>query len=138
MALALAFDVLVASAGVTAALAILIWVLWQSRLTPHQRELRREFRRRQTISREGRIIEALVTDIQDESVFYSYQLHGVVYHTSQDVSVFGRTLPEAREKLVGPAACKYIVNNPGNSIVICEEWSGLKKLTKETYEEATS
>ncbi len=127
-----------ASVGVTAALAILIWVLWQSRATPQQRALRREFRRRQAISRDGRIIEALVTDIQDESIYYSYQLHGVVYHTSQDVAVFSSTLPEAREKLVGPAACKYIVNNPANSIVICEEWSGLKKVTKETYEETTS
>jgi hypothetical protein len=127
-----------ASAGVTTALAIFVWVMWRSRLTPRQREVRREFRRRQAVWRQGRIIEALVTDIEDDSVYYSYQLHGVVYHTSQDVSVFGGALPVAREKLVGPAACKYIVTNPANSIVICEEWSGLKKITKETYEETAS
>ena len=136
--MAIAFDVLVASAGVTAALAIFVWVLYQSRLTPQQRALRRECRRRQAISKQGRIIEATVTDIQDESIFYSYQLHGVVYHTSQDVSVFSASLPPAREKLVGAAACKYIFNNPANSIVICEEWSGLKKVLKETYEETAS
>ena len=127
--MALAFDVLLASAGVTVALAILVFTLWRSRLTPLQRELRREFRRRQAISREGRIIEAIVNDIQDDAVYYSYQLQGVVYHTSQDVSVFRDMLPVARERLVGPAACKYIVNNPANSIVICEAWSGLKKIT---------
>jgi len=126
----LAFDVLIASAGVTAALAIMVWTLWQNRLTPLQRELRREFRRRQTIAREGRIIEATVNDIQDDAIYYSYQLQGVVYHTSQDVSVFRDTLPVARERLVGPAACKYIVTNPANSLVICEEWSGLKKITE--------
>jgi len=134
---ALAFDVLIASVGVTAALAIFVWVLWRSRLTPQQRELRREFRRRQAISSQGRIIEALVTDIQDEAVYYSYQLQGVVYNTSQDVSVFSGSLPVAREKLVGPAACKYIVNNPANSIVICEGWSGLKRIEKDTHEETT-
>lgn len=133
--MALAFDVLIASAGVTVALAIFAWVLWRSRLTPHQRALRREFRRRQAISREGRIVEAMVTDIEDDAVYYSYQLQGVAYNTSQDVSVFHDTLPAAREQLVGPAACKYIVNNPANSIVICEGWSGFKKLNKETHEE---
>ena len=106
-----------AGAGVTAALAIFIWVQWRSRLTPQQRTLRREFRRRQAISREGRIIEAVVTDIQDDAIYYAYQLQGVAYSTSQDVSVFEDSLPVAREKLVGPAACKYIVNNPANSML---------------------
>ena len=131
----LAFDVLMAGVGVTAALGIFIWVQWRSRLTPQQRALRREFRRRQAISREGRIIEATVTDIQDDAIYYAYQLQGVAYSTSQDVSVFADSLPVAREKLVGPAACKYIVNNPANSLVICEEWSGLKKIKKESHEE---
>ena len=135
--MALAFDVLIASVGVAVALAILVWTLWRSRLTPVQRELRREFRRRQAISREGRIIEATVGDIQDDAIFYSYQLQGVVYHTSQDVSAFRDTLPVARERLVGPAACKYMVNNPANSLVICEDWTGLRKITKETHEETT-
>ena len=136
--MALAIDVLIASVGVTAGLAIFIWTLWRSRLTPQQRQLRREFRRRQTISREGRIIEATVTDIQDDSIYYSYELQGVAYNTSQDVSVLSDMLPVAREKLVGPAACKYIVNNPANSIVVCEEWSGLKKVKKEIHEETAS
>ncbi len=127
-----------ASVGVTVALAIFIWVLWRSRLTPRQRELRRELRRRQAISREGRIIEATVTDIQDDAVYYAYQLQGVAYNTSQDVSVFSGMLPVAREKLIGSAACKYMVNNPANSILICEEWSGLKKIKKETHEEIIS
>lgn len=131
-------DVLVASVGIAAALAIFFGVWWRGRLTPRQRELRRELRRRQAISRDGRIIEALVTDIQDNAVYYSYQLQGVVYNTSQDVSVFGDTLPVARERLVGPAACKYIVNNPANSLVICEEWSGLRKIAKDTHEETVS
>lgn len=133
--MALAFDVLVASVGVTAALGIFVWVLWRSRLTPEQRAVRREFRRRRAIARDGRIAEALVTDIQDEAVYYTYQLHGVVYHTSQDVSAFRGSLPAARERLVGSASCKYMVNNPANSLVICEEWSGLRKIAKETYEE---
>lgn len=116
----------------------MVWTLWQKRLTPLQRDLRREFRRRQTIARDGRIIEATVNDIQDDAIYYSYQLQGVVYHTSQDVSVFRDMLPVARERLVGPAACKYIVTNPANSLVICEEWSGLKKITKESHEETHS
>lgn len=134
----MALDVLVAGAGIAAALAIFFGVWWRGRLTPRQRELRRELRRRQTISRDGRIVEALVTDVQDEAVYYSYQLHGVVYNASQDVSMFGNVLPVARETLVGSAACKYIINNPANSLVICEEWSGLRKNTKDTHEETVS
>jgi hypothetical protein len=35
-------------------------------------------------------------------------------------------LPAEPERLIGWSGMKYSSNNPANSILICEEWSGLR------------
>jgi len=35
-------------------------------------------------------------------------------------------LPADRMSMVGPASVKYDPRNPANSIVLCEQWSGLR------------
>lgn len=84
------------------------------------------------IHREGRIIEALVTEVEGARVFYQYSLRGVDYNTAQDCSGLEHLLPERSETLVGPVSCKYHRSNPGNSIVICEGWTGLNKVERTT------
>ena len=44
----------------------------------------------------------------------------------EDVSALVEKLPADRDKLIGVASMKYASNNPANSILICEEWSGLR------------
>ena len=103
------------------AIAGIVW--WRGRETPDEKERQR----RRLVHQEGRIIEALVTGVDGDTVFYQYALRGVEYNTAQDCSSLSARLPVARDSLVGVASCKYHRSNPANSIVICEEWSGLTK-----------
>jgi hypothetical protein len=45
---------------------------------------------------------------------------------SQDVAALADKLPPEPERLVGLAQLKYLPANPANSIVLCEDWSGLR------------
>ena len=74
----------------------------------------------------GRLGDAMITEVLDHTIFYSYSLSGVVYTASQDVSDLKEMLPDEPERLVGQVSLKYIARNPANSIIMCEEWSGLR------------
>lgn len=77
--------------------------------------------------RRGRICDAVVTDISDSHIYYEYELSGVEYSASQDVSALLDSLPAEWDRALGPAAIKYLPENPANSIVIMEEWNGLRQ-----------
>ena len=87
---------------------------------------KRERKRRLELHRHGRLGDALVTEASDTMLYYSYSVGGVQYEASQDVSGLRDQLPPEPERLIGPASLKYSSRNPGNSILICEEWSGLR------------
>jgi len=87
---------------------------------------KREQKRRLELHRHGRLGDALITEAADGMLYYSYSVRGVQYEASQDVSALRHLLPTELERLIGPASLKYSSKNPGNSILICEEWSGLR------------
>ncbi|MDQ6758860.1 MAG: hypothetical protein M3Z32_03205 [Acidobacteriota bacterium] len=87
-----------------------------------------EQRRRSTVNRHGRLGDALITEVSEHTIYYSYSLRGVVYTTSQDVTDLQHMLPDEPDRLVGPVSLKYLSSNPANSIVVCEEWSGLRTI----------
>ena len=87
---------------------------------------KREKKRRLNVSRTGRLGDALVTEASDATIYYSYSIRGVQYTASQDVSSLGQFLPAEPERLIGVATLKYAPKNPANSILLCEEWSGLR------------
>src|SRR3989442_8873990 len=98
-------------------------------LGSRQTAAQREKRRRVLIHRTGRMGDATIVDVRDCVLYYSYQVRGVAYTTSQDASEFKHMLPSQTSVLVGPVGMKYSAGNPANSIVICEEWSGLRPVT---------
>jgi hypothetical protein len=58
-------------------------------------------------------------------VCYSYSISGVSYETAQDITrLQGRADPQ---RLIPgrPASVKYDPSNPGDSIVVTDDWSGL-------------
>ncbi len=59
-------------------------------------------------------------------VFYSYSISGVTYETAQDVT--GLEERACLDRLVAgqPASVKYDPSNPSNSILVADDWSGLR------------
>lgn len=91
---------------------------------------KKERRRRLSIHQQGRLGEAFITGFEEALLFYSYSIGGVQYESSQDISALQERLPAAPERLLGVVNMKYMMNNPANSILLCEEWSGLRAPSK--------
>jgi len=70
--------------------------------------------------------DALVVEATDSLLYYTYSVHGVEYNASQEIAALRELLPAEPGRLVGVANLKYSPKNPANSILICEEWSGLR------------
>jgi hypothetical protein len=87
---------------------------------------KRERKRRRLIHERGRLGEAHVTDSDDTTLFYSYSVGGVHYQSSQDISTLRDKLPSEPERLLGIAHHKYLPNSPANSMLVCEDWCGLR------------
>jgi hypothetical protein len=107
-------------AVVVAAMGYRAWK--QSRITPEERERRR----RATLVAEGKMGDATITEFRGDLLFYSYGVRGVEYTASQDLALLKTYLPVDLSVLVGPVSVKYDAKNPANSIVLAEEWSGLR------------
>src|ERR1035438_1742165 len=74
------------------ALATLVYRAWQrSRVTPEERERRR----RAWLVATGKITDAMLVEIRENAVFYSYLVRGVEYTASQDLARLGDPTAEA-------------------------------------------
>ena len=85
-----------------------------------------ERRRRSELHTRGKMGDANLLEYREHMVFYSYAIGGVEYTACQDVADLQTLLPTDRWSAIGPASIKYDPRNPANSIVLCEEWSGLR------------
>jgi hypothetical protein len=83
--------------------------------------------RRLEVNLNGRLGDATITDVTDDAIVYEYFVGGLTYTASQDISQLRDMIPVDSHRLIGrPASLKYSVHNPANSILLCEEWSGLR------------
>ena len=110
--------------------------------SPDPDEIERQ--RRAYLNQIGRIVEGQITDLVEVAedrarrkstkevdgrrklVCYSYSISGVSYETAQDItSLEGRA---GMERIITglPASIKYDPSNPSNSILIADDWSGLR------------
>lgn len=121
---------LVAMAALGATLAVSAWAR-RHRKTPEQRERERRLR----ISEQGRITDGTVIDVSEvklngsgelQLLIYQYDVAGVSYEASQDVTHLRHMVDLHTCRLGLPASIKYDPTNPGNSIVVAETWSGLR------------
>lgn len=104
-------------------IAAVVFVAMRIRRKPKDKEKRR----RLTINLHGRLGDATITEVSDNTIFYEYSVRGVAYTASQDISQLREQVPANPERLIGRAASlKYAPQNPANSILLCEEWSGLR------------
>lgn len=121
---------LIAIAGASLLLGANAWAR-SRRKSPDQRERERRMR----ISEMGRITDGTVIDVNEmqmngsgelQLLIYHYDVAGVSYEASQDVSSLRHMvdLHSCRAGLM--TSIKYDPGNPGNSIVISENWTGLR------------
>ncbi len=106
------------------------------RKRPSLEELERE--RRLTLVRTGRIIDGTVIDISDlgeaeshnpdglQLILYKYEIAGVVYECSQDVTALKGFVDIHACRLGFPCSVRYDSHQPENSIVVAENWTGLR------------
>ena len=86
-----------------------------------------ERRRRLDLNGIGKLKAGQVTDVDGASIMYTYNVAGVQYSASQNIVGLQAFVPENAVSVIGPAGVKFDPRNPANSIVVCEEWSGLQR-----------
>jgi hypothetical protein len=102
--------------------ALAVWIVMRVHGTPEKRERKR----RLNVHRQGRLGDAMISEATDQTLYYFYTVRGVHYTASQDVSALREYLPAEAHRLIGVSGLKYSSKNPANSILVCEEWSGLR------------
>lgn len=105
--------------GATTAAAVLARVVYLKT----RKKADPEVLRRALIDAQGRIIEGVVTDHRDGTVYYTWRWRGIDYESSQDIRALVDRLPPA-DRMIGPVSVKFLLRVPSNSIVISENWSG--------------
>lgn len=124
------------AAATAAAGGLAIYLLRRPRLSPDDME--RE--RRERLAAVGRITDGIIletaeghlhhpADVEDSHVtpqviVYNYRIAGVSYEAAQDVTSLAEMVRDIRTDL--PVQVRYEPQNPANSIVVAESWSGLR------------
>ena len=94
-----------------------------------------ELERRIWLNTIGRITDGTVIDVQEITtavnrpatmLIYQYDVAGVSYEASQDVTYLRQWINLHSCRLGVPTSVKYDSRNPGNSMVIAEGWMGLR------------
>jgi hypothetical protein len=130
---------LYANAWVIAAAAILgatllalgLWMVFRKR--PTAEELERA--RRLFLAHSGRLVDGMLLDVCEveaedgrtlSMLLYSYRIGGVDYESSQDITDMSGVVDALQVRAGFPCSARYQPGNPHNSIVVAEEWSGLR------------
>ena len=95
-----------------------------------------ERERRQRICQHGRIADGNILDVQEmeldgrgsaQMLIYQYDVAGVTYEASQDITYLRHLVDVYSCRLGLATSVKYDTQNPGDSIVVAEGWTGLRK-----------
>lgn len=122
-----------ASALLLAASAAGCAVWWFRRRRPSPDEIERA--RRLKLALSGRLVDGMLLDVrslpigEDRTLTmleYSYRIGGVEYECSQDVTQMSEIVDPAEVRAGFPCSVRYLPGSPQNSIVVAEEWSGLR------------
>jgi hypothetical protein len=110
------------------------------RRRPSAEEIERE--RRAELVRSGRIIDGTILDFSEmesaeagpargiQFILYKYEIGGVAYECSQEVTALGDYVKPVDLRLGFPCSVRYDIRRPENSIVLAENWSGLRQTAR--------
>lgn len=116
---------------VASAVAGTVW--WFGRRRPTPEEIERA--RRLNLALTGRLVDGMLLDVREMTVEegrtltmleYSYRIGGVEYECSQEITHMGAVVDPAEVRAGFPCSVRYLPGSPQNSIVVAEEWSGLR------------
>jgi hypothetical protein len=130
----------IAAAAVVGAglLTLGLWLIFHKR--PTAEELERA--RRKFLAHSGRLVDGMLLDVCEVAspaqskkemdrtltmLLYSYRIGGVNYESSQDITLMSDVIDAAQVRAGFPCSARYQPGNPHNSIVVAEEWSGLRE-----------
>jgi len=79
---------------------------------------------------DGMLLDICEVDAEDGRILtmlvYNYRIAGVDYECSQDITNMAAVLDAAQVRAGFPCTIRYQPGNPHNSIVVAEEWTGLR------------
>jgi hypothetical protein len=125
-----------------------------TRRKPTAEEVERE--RRELLARSGRITDGTIMDTMvteariavvdvletstpvespastPQIIVYNYRIAGVTYECAQDVTMLAEYVHGIRTDL--PVQVRYLPQNPANSIIVAESWSGLRLNSSRPYQ----
>jgi hypothetical protein len=108
-----------------------LWLIFRKR--PTAEELERA--RRQFLVQSGRLVDGMFLDICEVEaddgrtltmLLFNYRIGGVDYECSQDITDLRGVVDAAQVRAGFPCTVRYQPGNPQNSIVVAEEWTGLR------------
>ncbi len=123
-----------ASFAAATAIGVTIWLLRRHRPTPDELERLR----RSNLARTGRLVDGMVLDICEMEgedgttrtmLIYSYRIGGVDYECSQDITTIASAVSPDLLRVGFPCSVRYRQGFPQDSIVLAEEWSGLRSVS---------
>jgi hypothetical protein len=107
------------------------WLIFRKR--PTAEELERA--RRLFLVQSGRIVDGMLLDVCEVEaedgrtltmLLFHYRNGGVDYECSQDITDMPSVVDVAQIRAGFPCSVRYQPGNPQNSIVVAEQWSGLR------------
>jgi len=139
---AYAWELIAGTALLVALCGLGIWlILFRRRPTPEELERAR----RLFLSQSGRLVDGMLLDVREidapikpsskltdepapklTMLMYKYHFGGVDYECAQDVTSLLDVLDVTQIRAGFPCSARYQPGNPHNSIVVSEEWSGLR------------
>ena len=138
--------------GAVSVIGVAVYVM--TRRKPTAEELERE--RRELLARSGRITDGTIMDtmitearsavvsvpevsvqtdnsaLTPQIIVYNYRIAGVTYECAQDVTTLAEYVHGIRTDL--PVQVRYLPQNPANSIIVAESWSGLRLNSSRPYQ----
>jgi hypothetical protein len=135
-------------AGSIAAIGLIVFAFARPKVDPEEEERKRRLH----LNLIGRIAEGQVVELNQQApepqeerrtilhsrprpiadegprymVSYSYSISGVTYHTAQDVTGLESQVRFDRLMAGQQASVKYDPANPSDSILVADDWSGLR------------
>ena len=125
------WEIAIGVALLAALVVVAVWLLLHKR--PTAEELERA--RRLFLTQSGRLVDGMLLDICEieaevgrtlTMLIFNYRIGGVDYECAQDITDMPGIVDPTQVRAGFPCTVRYQPGNPQNSIVIAEEWTGLR------------